>query len=87
MSEQELRPKLTEDQRRQCIKGIEEHAQRKSDFFSELEQLLNKYSVENGSNTPDFIVAQYLLHCLQAFNSAVNRRETWYGRRDNPASV
>ena len=49
-------------------------------FEKNLEQLLNKFSQENGSNTPDFILARYLMACLEAFNSAVLRRESWYGR-------
>lgn len=42
--------------------------------------VLNRYSAENGSNTPDFILASYLLDCLTAFNRATNRREFWRGR-------
>lgn len=46
----------------------------------ELEKLLNKHGAENGSNTPDFILAKYLMGCLEAFNAAVKIREEWYGR-------
>jgi len=46
-----------------------------------LSQLLNFFSSENGSNTPDFILALYMIECLKAFNNAVNHRETWYGRK------
>lgn len=42
--------------------------------------LLNKHSAENGSNTADFILAEYLLGCLRAFDAAVNAREVWYDR-------
>lgn len=49
-------------------------------FVQELTAVLNKYSQENGSNTPDFILASYLLACLEVFNHAVNRRDEWYGR-------
>lgn len=49
-------------------------------FRKELEQLINKHSKENGSNTPDFILAEFLHNCLIAFDQAVDRRETWYGR-------
>lgn len=35
---------------------------------------------ENGSDTPDFILATYLINCIGAFNKAVNDRERWYGR-------
>jgi hypothetical protein len=43
--------------------------------------LINSNSVENGSNTPDFILGQYMLDCLLAFDRAVNARESWYGRK------
>jgi len=49
-------------------------------FQKELEELINQQSMENGSNTPDFILAQYLLGCLVNFNLTVKRREEWYGR-------
>jgi hypothetical protein len=34
-------------------------------FRKELEQLINRNSRENGSNTPDFILAQYIEGCLR----------------------
>lgn len=49
-------------------------------FQEELERLINRYSRENGSNTPDFILAEYLAACLKVFDAAVGKRETWYGR-------
>jgi len=51
-----------------------------TDFRKELEQLINKYSKENGSDTPDFILARYLENVLQNFDAAVNEREQWYDR-------
>lgn len=50
------------------------------DFITELGELLNRRSMENGSDTPNFILAQYLTDCLQAWNRATKRREDWYGR-------
>jgi hypothetical protein len=50
------------------------------DFITELRELLNRRSMENGSDTPDFILAQYLTDCLRAWNRATKRREDWYGR-------
>jgi hypothetical protein len=46
----------------------------------ELRSVLNRYSMENTSDTPDFILAAYLLDCLEAFAKATGRREEWYGR-------
>ena len=53
-------------------------------FAQALESLLNKHSMENESNTPDFILAGYLLSCLSAFNAGVVRRESWYGHQHRP---
>jgi len=49
-------------------------------FEDELRQILNKTSQENASDTPDFILAQYMNTCLGAFNIATRQREKWYGR-------
>jgi hypothetical protein len=49
-------------------------------FRKELEGVLNRYSMENGANVPDFILADYLINCLIAFDSGVNARERWHGR-------
>ena len=46
-------------------------------FEEEITDLINKYSVENKSNTPDFILAECLLGCLRAYELAVNRRAAW----------
>ena len=47
----------------------------------ELERVINCASAENGSDTPDYILARYLSRCLRAFDDAVNDREAWYGRK------
>jgi len=49
-------------------------------FRAELEALLNRYSREMGSNTPDFLLAEFLLRCLDAFDAAVRDRQAWYGK-------
>lgn len=48
-------------------------------FFEELRQLINRYSKENGSNTPDYMLAEYLNGCLGIFNRTVMQRSKWYG--------
>lgn len=39
---------------------------------------INATSSENGSDTPDFILAEYLVDCLAAFDKAVQRRTQWH---------
>ena len=55
-------------------------------FERELETLINRHCKEKESNTPDFILAQYLAGCLVTFNTAVRQRENWYGRVPGPTS-
>jgi hypothetical protein len=48
-------------------------------FQSELSTLINRYSKEQGSDTPDFILAEYLMNCLTSFNVAMAGRGRYYG--------
>jgi hypothetical protein len=50
------------------------------EFRQELEALINAKSLELESNTPDFILCEFLLDSLTAFDRAVNAREKWFGR-------
>ncbi len=54
------------------------------DLEHAIAKALNRFSAENASNTPDFILAQYLLGCLAAWNQATQQRETWWGRDARP---
>jgi hypothetical protein len=45
----------------------------------DLTLLLNRYSQENKSGTPDYILAWYLLGCLEVFNTAIVMRGQWRG--------
>jgi hypothetical protein len=47
-------------------------------FRDELKDLLNRHSKEGASNTPDFILADYLVACLQAYDDALANRDTWH---------
>ena len=46
-------------------------------FEKELEKLINKHSIENGSDTPDFLLTKYLMGCLHNYNSATNARDKY----------
>jgi len=47
-------------------------------FEKELKSLLNRYSKENNSNTPDFVLSEYLINCLKAYNKALKSRDKWF---------
>lgn len=57
------------------------------EFKKELADLINRHSLENCSNTPDFILAEYLADCLDQFNKASNAREKWYGKSLNVTTI
>ena len=44
-------------------------------FAIELQKLLNTMSMESASDTPDYVLAQYLRDCLDAFNRAAVYRD------------
>lgn len=50
------------------------------ELAEEIAAVINRHCAENESDTPDFILADYLMMCLVAFGRAVRRREKWYGR-------
>lgn len=45
---------------------------------ADIRAALNRVSAENGSDTPDFILADYLLDCMRAFDAATAKRDGWY---------
>ena len=49
-----------------------------SAFMRDLANIINFHSRENGSDTPDFILAEYLVGCLKAYDAAVRARDRWY---------
>lgn len=55
-----------------------------SELVKELASVINRYSRENLSNTPDFILARYIENCLHAYEAATNERDAWYGIAPEP---
>lgn len=47
------------------------------DLKKELSALINSFSLENSSNTPDFILAEYLMDCLFAYEKAIKANRNW----------
>lgn len=50
----------------------------------EVADLLNRHSRENRSNTPDYLLAHFLMASLDAFERTVNDRDRWYGIKPSP---
>lgn len=55
-----------------------------SKFIKDLQSLINEHNLENESNTPDFILANYLNETLNSFINASNAREAWYSIKLEP---
>lgn len=57
-------------------------------FQDELAAVINRYSRDTESNTPDWILANYIDGCLKNFAAAIREREQWYGSSgvDSPGS-
>lgn len=48
-------------------------------FQHELEKLINRHSMDADCNTPDFILAKYLMDSLKAFRTAQSNNVEWHG--------
>jgi arginyl-tRNA--protein-N-Asp/Glu arginylyltransferase len=51
-------------------------------FDTELSALINRYSMERFSGTPDFILAEYLQEQLHLFSKYAVKRMEWHGNSD-----
>jgi hypothetical protein len=51
----------------------------RTELRRDLAAVINRHSAENDSNTPDFILAGFLVDCLDAYAGAVVARGSWFG--------
>lgn len=49
-----------------------------SNFEKEIASVINRFSRENMSDTPDFILATYLNNCLNAYEKATQQKKNWF---------
>ena len=49
-------------------------------FKKELECLINRHSIDNDLDTPDFILTDYIMMCIANFKVATLNREGFFGR-------
>lgn len=50
-------------------------------FEKELENLISRYSKDEESNTPDYIIAEHMKNSMDNFHRATKLRDNWYGGR------
>ena len=58
-----------------------------ADFRRALTKLLNHYNMESGADTPDFILSNYMLACLRAYDEATRGRDAFYKAPDPEVSI
>ena len=49
-----------------------------TDFYEDLVSIITKYNQTRHSNTPSYLLAQYMLDSLETFEKTVNRRDIWW---------
>lgn len=59
--------------------SIAEFNPKEGDLVRELAAVFNKYSAENVSGTPDFVLAEVALDAVKTFNEAVHKRAEFRG--------
>lgn len=47
----------------------------------DIEVLMNQYNVDTMTDTPDFILASYLMTCLRNYMVTKTDTEEWFGKR------
>jgi hypothetical protein len=47
-------------------------------FRQELEKLINKHGIDNLLNTPDYILANYVIDSLMVYGNATEKRDSWH---------
>ena len=50
-------------------------------FQDALQNLINAHSIEKGSDTPDWMLAEYLCDCLATYEVIIAKREKWYAAK------
>lgn len=57
-----------------------ERQEKINEFRVELEKLINRLSLEQHSNTPDYVIADHLVRCLHNYNETCQQRERHEGK-------
>lgn len=47
-------------------------------------EAINRNSIENDSDTPDFALADFLIDCLNAYEAATRAKDIWHGHHEEP---
>ena len=62
-------------------KIIKEISNRDKNLKKDIEVLINKYNYDAMTDTPDFVLAEYLMNCLRNYLVTKYNTEEWFGKR------
>jgi hypothetical protein len=60
------------------VKANDSLVELRSEFEKELVGLINTYCIENESDTPDFILTEYIMGCLDNYAKTTRARDKWF---------
>jgi hypothetical protein len=76
---------LIDEARKQLVKSP--GARPELTLCEELSTIINRHSRENQSDTPDFLIADFMMASLRAFEDATKRRDAWCRSDDKIAAL
>lgn len=56
-------------------------------FIKDVKSIINSNCIENYSNTPDFILAEFLINTLKSIEKLINNRDKWYSFNPWPKNI
>lgn len=56
-------------------------------FKEQIAAIINMEGRESNSNTPDFLLAEFMVSCLVSAEHLINAREAWYGYYNKPGQL
>jgi hypothetical protein len=78
VAEEKVEPAVKPEAKADSLPAVTVVETKPVSFTHELKLLVAKYKLETGSDTPDYVLAKYLVNCLKAFDGATNARTDWY---------
>ena len=54
----------------------------RTEFLKELAKVLNKHNIDTATDTPDYILAEYLNSCLRSYLIVNYNNRNWHGEEN-----
>lgn len=58
--------------------NLKSDSKKVEELSKDLEAVLNKHCIDSKTNTPDFILAEYLINCLTAYNALIVSKSIFF---------